>query len=204
LLYLPREKLLFVHIPRTGGHSIYAMYFGDPKLAYENGRRKGFSGQRVRRLGPHATAALIREAMNRPQDWGDCFKFAIVREPVARIVSHWRKLSRIDGPLYGISLGHYVQEVLIDGDWWKRTMLPQTAMLTENGEVIVDKVFRYEDGLEPVRTLLNRKIRRWVRVTPHLDAMTKRGDLKKIPADLADQIRCLYSDDYDRWGDWWA
>ena len=40
-------------------------------------------------------AALIREAMIRPQDWNNCFKFAVVREPVARIVSHWRRDSRL-------------------------------------------------------------------------------------------------------------
>jgi hypothetical protein len=78
VFYVP-GRVLFIHVPRTGGTSISAAL----ERAYP-GWVRDFSQE-----WKHATAARLRASMP-AEDWGPLYKFAVIRDPHECIESAWR------------------------------------------------------------------------------------------------------------------
>ena len=194
MLYLKQERLVFIHIPRTGGHSVYEMCLGK-FLAYRGTARKGFAGQRVKKLGAHATAVEVRDAMRSLPPWKSAYKFSIVRDPIDRLISSWRRLEK------SIPLATYIDNLV--SDWDGGRLITQDEMLTDRGKIIIDKVFRFDVDMEQIRQMIDSTIARRVTVIPHIDSCTQPGDRETAASEDIDRIRNLYRDDYDRWGSWW-
>lgn len=73
-IYNPKKKYLFVHVYRAGGTSI----------------RRTLEGEEV--VGKHSSAQECREEMG--QDWYDCFKFAVARNPYDWMTSVYRYIQQ--------------------------------------------------------------------------------------------------------------
>ncbi len=92
MIWSPSRKLCFIHIPKTGGTSIEIAYepqirFGDVMLA---AWRLGLdvSYGKYLHVGKHSPAIRIAQLVGR-QEFNACFSFAVVRDPVDRMVSYY-------------------------------------------------------------------------------------------------------------------
>lgn len=80
MLYSRAGRLIFVHIPKTGGNSVKALL-----------RAHLTDLERIGKQHDKAAWHHTRQA-----DWGTCFKFAFVRNPWDRLVS-WHSYMRVRG-----------------------------------------------------------------------------------------------------------
>ena len=88
------DRFHFIHIPKTGGKSVYAAL-----SHFDQRRPKTWKGRIARRLGIplHWTEARLRRhddlaAAHRYARGIDSFTFAVVRDPYDHAVSHYRHL----------------------------------------------------------------------------------------------------------------
>lgn len=152
------QPIIFIHINKTGGSSV-ALALGLP-------------------MQMHATALEIRHHLTREQ-WDQAFKFAFVRNPWDKVVSHYHY--RVHTNQTGLGDGN------IDFNGWvqrsygskepafydnPRFFMPQLDWISdESGALIVDHVGRYEnlakDFSEVCRILGVRKELPHVRQSSH-------------------------------------
>ncbi|MCA9492742.1 MAG: sulfotransferase family 2 domain-containing protein [Myxococcales bacterium] len=97
MILSPDRKFVFVHIMKTAGESVEIAYDG---VARWNDLLLGGSPHGERMAGPyaarfglhkHSTAAEIREVVG-ADTWAGSTSYAIVRDPVSRMVSAWTYL----------------------------------------------------------------------------------------------------------------
>lgn len=140
MVVLQNKKIIFVHIPRTGGISIYEQLtkFG-----------------RITNHKTHLTAYKLRRIVN---NYNKCFSFAVVRNPFERMVSlyFYRKTSGKDGGVYGLGFKDWIKYIysdrfdrsqtvhtLIDINFHLGTQL--NWIVDRGGKIIVSKVLRFEN-----------------------------------------------------------
>ena len=137
-MILPKHKVIFVHIPKTGGTSI-ERFFGAKQFA---------------RTGKHASVSNLRQAVG-ADAWNHYFKFSFVRNPWDRMVSYfnWRSQdlqNNVD--VQGRTFKDWLR-FLLAGDFsdlklnrsFKYGVEPQFAMLADGDDVAVDFVGRFEN-----------------------------------------------------------
>ncbi|MCI0558025.1 MAG: sulfotransferase family 2 domain-containing protein [Nitrososphaera sp.] len=106
---------VFIHIPRTSGTSLkWALNNKIQDLEYLQAQY-------------HKPAIERRELMGLER-WHACYKFTIVRNPWERAVS-WYYLCRDNSPFK---------------EWLLKVDVGQARYCTEDGQIIVDDVFKYE------------------------------------------------------------
>jgi hypothetical protein len=82
MIFLKKHKLLFIHIPKTGGYSVRRYYnFIVPRKVYKQRNHKFFVNNQ------HATSKEIKQF--HPKEWNSYFKVCVVRNPWARFVSFY-------------------------------------------------------------------------------------------------------------------
>lgn len=87
----------------------------------------------------HMSAMRVKERVD-PVVWNEYFKFCVEREPVDKVISHYCMLK--NSPF----LSQYWRNLTFDGYMAKREFPVDTFRYTdENGELIVDKILKYED-----------------------------------------------------------
>jgi len=129
------KKFIFVHIPKTGGSSIEAIFH--PSIITENDICKDIKGK-------HNTLSNIIK--NESLDVLDYFKFSFVRNPWAKILSHY--LFFIKGGFdHRNSFVDFVDYYCgRDHQGWKRNdFLPQSDFLKFDGKINMDFIGRFEN-----------------------------------------------------------
>lgn len=187
-----RKLILFVHIPKTGGSTVEeVLKAGGALQALKYHKRLGYSNSTPQHMPWEVTRHWV------PRDFYD-FAFAMVRDPVARIVSeyHWRgKVSKAELPPFD--------------DWinTQMTLWPDRPYMLDNhirpqAQFVAPhvKIFRLEDGLErPVRAGLRRLGLGGAEVEIHHARKSERKELMVTPTTLA-RIKTFYQSDYETFG----
>lgn len=173
-------RVLFVHIPKTGGTSIEAAF-----------RRAGFEESFFARShGPYGCTPQHMVAADLLHEFGSIdfdYVFGVVRDPMARLASErsWRAGHQVKAGRPVPSYDAFVSEWLnrLDGS---RTagdnhFRPQVDFLLPHMQV-----FRFEDGLSTILARVARRlrVRRLARVPPH--KMPRRVQADVAPESLSD------------------
>lgn len=136
-----KHKFIFIHIPKTAGTTICSSW--DGSLLKQICKQHGVLG------GTHKTALQLKNMY--PKEWGEYYKFTVVRNPYDRFVSKFffKQLH----PRQDFSLGWSDKE--------GEGLLPQLYWITDReqifkptspydrvdlhyGNIMVDKICRYE------------------------------------------------------------
>ena len=164
-----QRKLLFIHLARTGGTSIYRLLQNNfPDAA---------------KIGTRWATALAVEKQLGPDTFDSLWRFAIVRNPWDRLLSHYanycwengrfhRKLARED------KLRHSVPTRDDFTEWATKRrryamFLPQLFHLCDNqGNMLVQDIGRFEEYERATRTICERLGLNWaslkhLRQVPH-------------------------------------
>ena len=83
MFYAKERAAIYLHVPKTGGTSMFEALR----------TRSGLKHHRIKRLGSHPTALRTRETIGE-DEWRRCFTFATCRDPYDRLVSIWADLQR--------------------------------------------------------------------------------------------------------------
>lgn len=135
-----KYQAIFIHIYKTGGTSIRSM-IDDKQMIH----------------AAHATALDAKKAMMGDARWNDYWKFTIVRNPydlVESLFYHHRR----DNPRTFPTMEDQLQ--WIKRRWGKTIShtdgppyISQHEWLTENGQMLVDNVFKFDDLQDVHRSL---------------------------------------------------
>ena len=158
------HKVIFVHVPKTGGQSIEQMFLDDLGLSWDERAHLSLRPNDDPAIGPERLAHLYaREYVEKghvTQDqWDSYLTFAVVRNPYDRVISEyfyrgktmptwkfWRR-PRLDG-----FMAQAAQEDFSDG---ARHIVPQANYVCDrDGNVIVDHIIRFENMGAEVEALL--------------------------------------------------
>jgi chondroitin 4-sulfotransferase 11 len=138
-----RKKLIFVHIPRTGGSNI-GKQLGIPK------KRENLYGVVGKTVLQHLTAAEIRSRIGKKR-FGEYFKFSFVRNPWSRAASEYRwyvnrtKQNPMSFKEWVLSLDKMLKKQPRVESVFIQHNVPQHTFLYKNGRLLVDFVGRFED-----------------------------------------------------------
>jgi hypothetical protein len=196
------QKLLFIHVPRTGGTTILTL------LGLWKEERSANLQTLFGDLGQldlqHLTVSQLRQFLT-PVEFASYFKFAFVRNPWDRTVSAalWRARYRDEAIR---DLRDYV-------DWAERVnksglrrpsdahALPQSSfVIDEDGQVGVNCIGRFERYAENLEAILDRcsKVREPL---PHkLQNSDRRHYRSYYDDDLKRRVAALYAEDVERFG----
>lgn len=87
-MYIEKYNTLFIHIPRTGGTSVERLF------GFEGGFETYDESKGMKQ--DHSTVSQVKPHL--ANQWDDLFKFSIVRNPWAKMVSMY--LYRLNSPFY--------------------------------------------------------------------------------------------------------
>lgn len=199
MISLP-HKTIFVHIPKCAGQSVEAAFCAD--LGMDWGRHRHLLGcfQRPPTWAKdlpmalaHLTAAEYTAREFCPGAlFETCFRFAVIRDPVERVVSAWRYLKTDRS--FADFVAHALPALIAEDHYFHRT---QRAFLYAPGSdrLLVDLVIPFSalgDGWDEVQR------RSGVRAAlPHRN----RSETRKARPDISPQHRAiierLYAEDYE-------
>jgi len=145
----PRRKSIFIHLYKTGGSSIRSILGG------------------FEISDTHAPAWLVKRnlANYTEQDlWGEYFTFVVVRNPYDFVISLYHHLKNQKNHVFGYTSRGTIDEfvktlptLFINSHFHGYTfMAPQWYWVSENDEVIVDEVYRFEAMAEVYKDLAER------------------------------------------------
>lgn len=196
------HRIIFVHIPKTGGTSVLTLLgLWAPARAPNFGTLFGDVGDVDLQ---HLTLSQLQPFLT-PEEFRTYFKFAIVRNPWDRAVSAAFWQTRF--PETGVrDLRDYVE-------WAERIagkpnaagrishVLSQSSFLTDSsGNLAVDRIGRFETFEQDIRNILHR----YIDVNQPLPHKLKRdvqcGYRDYYSADLALRVGRLYEEDVARFG----
>jgi len=141
-IYYNQKKILFIHVPKTGGTSVEKWLQSFSKLALFNGSIPATSPVTPQ----HFTFKNISEMY--ADDYFD-YVFTIVRNPFARIESEYRMMwmqAANEGKTaesFASWIDHLPQRLAID-PWYRDNHLRTQAEFIGSST----RIFRYEDGIE--------------------------------------------------------
>lgn len=144
------HRALFVHIPKCGGQSIEEAFLADIDLTFNQHRRLFLCLAKPE--APEAWPGPPRLAHLRARDYvemnyvsqrlfGRLYRFAIVRNPFAKVESHWRYRHG------DIDFHHFVMtrlpKLVKNQSWFYGTQA--SYICGEDGSLLVEDVFHLED-----------------------------------------------------------
>jgi Sulfotransferase family len=158
------RKLIFIHIPKCGGTSLEDLIWPDRRARTESDLWMGIKYPFWRRVRnkyqtgglQHLTASQIRQEVG-SQMFYECFRFAITRDPLKRLVSQYKYMSlRSDLRRYAKmnladSFSTYLDKIerRVHVQW-----MPQHEFLFDaDGALLVQDVYRLEDISKDMRDL---------------------------------------------------
>lgn len=205
-----KRKVLFVHIPKTGGQSIEAVFLKDSDVSWADRGELMLGRNPMRDRGPTRLAHLyareyVELGLITQADFDRFIRFAIVRHPYDRIISEYRYRAAMwkkkGDPM--TSFDEFIRWELEDEKLdVARHLVPQvTYVLDPAGNPMVPHILKFEslvDGLKPLwHTIFG-----FVPELPHKNASKprfgpSRGDLTK---DQRLFLQTRYAADFDRFG----
>tara|TARA_Y100001972_G_scaffold124261_1_gene173058 strand:- start:1739 stop:2377 length:639 start_codon:yes stop_codon:yes gene_type:complete len=201
-----KNKLIFIHIPKTGGTSISRMIFDLERSPNQILLRDVIKIQNYYRRSSHCTSEEVKVLY--PERYEKYFKITCVRNPYDRMASEYFHLKRkspyhpILGNVGTMSFNHFVENIqqnfqhLLDFNKSPREdynihFLPQVNFLKIDGKIDDFKIFRFEKFYE-VEKYFSKKI--------HLNKNTLKNN--KEYRNMYDQkskaiISNLYREDFE-------
>lgn len=162
-MILRDKKVIFIHIPKTGGQTILRMLLPPEIKNFGNINYEYIMGHDIKnnKTLVHATYKEFLEITERDHaDYEDHFKFAMVRNPWDRVVSLWAKNAK----KHGCSFGRFVG-LIENKDYGKLKKFfineyiamvmsrPQSDFLLIDGEIKLDKIYYFEDYENEIKKL---------------------------------------------------
>jgi hypothetical protein len=199
------HKTVFVHIPKCGGQSVEAAFLKDLGLRWRERSVLLLRPNDVPALGPPRLAHL------RARDYVAChhlsqelfaryFTFALVRSPVARVLSFYHYLG------HKKSLSHFVQHRLsrafeerhpFNGDYY--FLRPQVDFLTDaDGQPLLDATYRLEE-IDAARAEIAERAG-LASPIPHNNRSEQRASAADLTGEDIAVIRTLYDVDFKALG----
>lgn len=217
-------KLLFVHIPKTGGQSVEEMILQGMGLRWADGEQFLICKNQDAALGPpqltHLTAEEYLE--NGFLGWNEfkCYyKFTIIRNPWERIVSEYNFRYKYSYSFREFILQKFpdnIYDEYVTGKACKRHIIPQVEFIYDSyGNKLVDEVFDIKE-LKNCPQKISGKAGIPAKRLPHRNkTFNKRSHLKSLllaktrPKDdyrkyydkiLRERVRDYYISDVERFG----
>jgi chondroitin 4-sulfotransferase 11 len=139
-----KHKFIFIHIPKTGGTSIEKVFKKDVGGAFERERTIKYK---------HQNAKGMQKLF--PIEWGEYFKFALVRNPFDLLVSRYfwsRDVQQLES-FKEKSFSEYI--IAVNYHKLPEWTIPkcQYNYLSVNGEVAMDFIGRFENLQEDFNTI---------------------------------------------------
>ena len=143
-----RYKVIFIHIPKAAGQSIEGVFLRKMGLTWETRAPLLMRENTDPRLGPERLAHLyaseyVKRGHIAPVDFDDYFKFAVVRNPWARLVSEYKfSVARTGVSFSDFVFRHFPPAGQTDR---RRHVEPQWKFVCDaRKRVIVDRICRFE------------------------------------------------------------
>lgn len=190
-----KTRTIFVHIPKCGGTSIEnALFAEDEKTERNLFSLKGHPKHDFYEQGglQHLSALKIREIVGK-EVFEKCFKFALVRNPIERLISQYNYTNQFidfyqylnlkpnnftfNEYLWAINMKYHVH--------WR----PQHEFIYEGSKLLVDEVYKLEeinDG--KIAKKLNKQIPHHNKSTKYIHDITENDE--KI-------VRQMYAKDFE-------
>lgn len=149
-MIIPEKKILFVHIPKTGGQSVTKFFLENlgEKANLKNAKYGLINNKKNKRQGPHHFHHLLLkeyEKLGLVNDVKEYFKITVVRNPYSRFISayYFNKLQNDFSFREVLDRLPFADE---RSDLY-RMFIPQTNYLTVDNKIQIDKVF-YQENLD--------------------------------------------------------
>jgi hypothetical protein len=197
-------RTIFVHIPKTGGQSIERAFLEMHGLTWEGRARLLLRLNPDPSKGPGRLAHLYAQEYVScghvsAEDFGAFFKFAVVRNPWARVVSTYK----YKGQRSGNEFGPFVRDLF---GWAQRTaetrqVDPQVKYVRAiGGGILVDRLLRFEnlsaEFAEVSRKVFGREV-----PLPVSNVSSDRRDYRTFYNDeTAEIVAKVYADDIAAFG----
>jgi hypothetical protein len=198
----PNPKLLFAHIPKTGGVSIHLTIKEAPDYFY-NHQLGYFGNQRLPKYVHHCPAAWLEDEQYR---WYKTYaRFTVVRNPYDRLLSRYFMQTRATyGNISAADMNRYLQEHLHDGEHEDGAFIPQYDFCYRNDELVVDHILRFERLKEDFDHLMcYYKVRREDHSFLSLERHSNNGrqdstlSVSDMTRETLDLINRLYHNDFE-------
>lgn len=157
------HKVIFVHIPKTGGQSVEQMFLDDLGLTWGARAPLLLRPNGDRAAGPKRLAHLYADEYVRlgyisQEAFDSYFKFAVVRHPCDRLVSEY--LYRFQNKPFWRrpSVPRFLRQTFeTDYSDHARHIVPQVRYIMDGqGQVLVDRVIKFENMRDEVERLSER------------------------------------------------
>lgn len=150
MIWSRARRCCFVHIPKTGGTSIATAY--EPYMLFDDvmlgGTAMGEALQRHYRarfrLHKHSGVRAIRDAAG-GEDFAAAFSFAVIRDPVARLVSLYRWLRAPEKAGHPLHAAANTTDFAAFAGVAPQGFGSQAGLVTIGGQVAVTRLYRFED-----------------------------------------------------------
>lgn len=202
------HKLIYIHIPKTGGTAITQAFSGKETVPLRGGRLAPMlflESDSVRDPGHHS---WMHYANNYPEEWGEYYKFSVVRDPVDRLLSafeyakmenSWWHGEYVEGGLHPDY--HLVKDLTLDEVMdileneprrlKHQSWSPQFDWINHHIIKMVDEIVPYED-------LNSWFLDRFGVQLKTINKTTK--NISNITEEQRDRIKKIYAEDYDKLG----
>lgn len=196
------NRLLFVHIPKTGGTSVLTLlglWAADRAPNFQT-----LFGDFGELDLQHMTLRQLRQFLT-PAEYREYYKFSFVRNPWDRTVSSafWHARFQEEGIRDLRDYVEFAERVNTQPDPRGHDVhaLPQLAFLfNDAGQVGVDRIGRFENYEEDLRGILAPRIEINAPLPHKLRREDRRNYRDYYTGDLARRVKVLYLDDIVRFG----
>lgn len=168
------KKFIFIHIPRTGGTSIEKSLelYAEGKVNTKIGKGGIYNlppelekrvnkilGNQISRNAKHMTALDWKQVLG--EEYNDYYKFTIIRHPLTK----------------AFSMLKFNERKTEDNEDWVNFQCMYFE--DENGEIIVDDIFKYEELEESWKKICN-NLKIEYKPLPHENKLKKNEEMKNI------------------------
>lgn len=193
-------KIIFVHIPRTGGSWFtyaWPSHRREGKIAVVGKQLTNYTNGKNVTTGRHGRLSGIKKKLDAiDYDYSDHKIITMVREPFDRVASSWVWFSHVKGTSqkHGwTSIDDMLDE--FESGVIRANYLPQTHWLEEQGAVW-DRIFKFEDVLGN-STVVKKEFPSFNKDRKN-NNLTRNGNLRSemLTVKQKDRIKLLYKDDF--------